>query len=325
MQNTGNNHLENYCVINSLKGKSIKKNDAIFLEKKLWNDGLNIDLTPNINIKKDKNNYQAYIYPSLNYIDNINAGNPKKNLTIGNLVFEGSAENVKKSGVMPAINIGFNNKYHSTNNTTLKTNLTFNYSHDITSDLTIKTLNASTCLDKYIKNQLFIKPCARYYTSDKKLQKYTKKNLSFTVAKIFSSKNKSTFNEISFKADNNIFKDDKQMQYSFEFNSINSKNNKNYKFGYLKGEPIDGKHMINNSFYLEHGFKAFNRFIKIMFKEDNYDGSKFFGIDRKDKASALTLTFPMNHKIQASIGMYKNFSNLDYYTYSTPTINFQIF
>ena len=77
----GNERLTNHCLLETVKGKLVDEQTMQIVVFRLKREGYFGGL--------EKPSFQGTLYPDIYYSENINGGNPNKNLVLGNLEFEG--------------------------------------------------------------------------------------------------------------------------------------------------------------------------------------------------------------------------------------------
>ena len=81
MYSNQNERLANFCLLQSVTGKLLDGRTAILVSERLQREGYFGGLTsPSVNTN---------LFPTVSYSNNINGGNPDKNLVVGELEFEG--------------------------------------------------------------------------------------------------------------------------------------------------------------------------------------------------------------------------------------------
>ena len=82
--------LANFCLVNSLNGKTIDLSTASIIDFNLKREGYAAGLgLPN---RVERTSIQAYVTPTIDYNSNINGGNPNRPLVLGGLTFTGDEE-----------------------------------------------------------------------------------------------------------------------------------------------------------------------------------------------------------------------------------------
>ena len=92
--------LELRCLIQATEGRAIDARVAQLLDTRLKNIGINEGLGIERSINGNGPTLSLSIYPILRFEPNINGGNPRKTLQVGDLVFNSEPENFKQAAIL---------------------------------------------------------------------------------------------------------------------------------------------------------------------------------------------------------------------------------
>ena len=308
--------LSIYCAIQSINGKRIDTRTHSFIDQKLKFEGHTNGL--GLPSKINKNTVQPYLSPLLSYSNNINGGNPSKDLILGSKHWLGDKERYSKSGILAGLELGLNGRYIYGDGRYLQYSTNGSYSYNSIHKLGVGSVGASGCDVKNLSEWWYLDICASHYQIRKDLSESKSNNLSI-VASNFLKITKNSFSQFKFGFNHYINSDYEQEQAVVGINTIHPNGiytDLNAKFG----KAIDTKLVTRLSLSGRMVAQVVDKPLSLSAYYTESEGGIIAGYDRDERNYGISISYPIWKKISLSLGYQINNSTIDYYDLKTPTV-----
>ena len=306
--------LHVYSYIKKLERKVVPEQTANQLIRSFASIGFS---SKNI-LEEPKRNLS--FFPFINYSSNLNGGNPKGALQLGNATYTGNSLLEKRSGLLAGLGTNASLRSYTGYGKYIDTQGSLAISKSLESDDHILFTLVNACSKNHLKNWWFIDVCAHTQNEKKEISTFEDQTVNLSLAKIFDD-DVGSFHlirgGISRNSENNI----DQNQQFFTLQSI-------WPNGYSTSIKLTLGEDVPNQLALKNKIDAGVRLSQ--FKIDNLslnlsyeikDGGVLLGFPRDDKQSAISLAFSLNENIGISVGYSNVDSSIDYYDQSSPFIS----
>ena len=303
-----------YSYIKKLEGKVVPEQTA----NKLIRSFASIGFSPKTMLGKPKQN--LIVFPFINYSSNLNGGNPKGALQLGNATYTSNSLLEKRSGLLAGLGTNASLRSYTGYGKYIDTQGSLAISKSLESDDHILFTLVNACSKNHLKNWWFIDVCAHTQNEKKEISTFEDQTVNLSFAKIFDD-DVGSFHlirgGISRNSENNI----DQNQQFLALQSI-------WPNGYSTSIQLTLGEDVPNQLALKNKIDAGVRLSQ--FKIDNLslnlsyelkDGGVLLGFPRDDKQSAISLAFSLNENIGISVGYSNVDSSIDYYDQSSPFIS----
>lgn len=303
-----------YSYIKKLEGKVVAEQRANQLLRSFASIGFsskNIWEEPKRNLS---------VFPFINYSSNLNGGNPKGALQLGNATYTSNSLLEKRSGLLAGLGANASLRSYTGYGKYIDTQGSLAISKALESDDYILFTLLNACSKNHLKNWWFIDVCAHAQNEEKEISSFEKQTLNLSFAKIFDG-DVGSFHlirgGISRNSENNI----DQNQHFFALQSIWPKGYST-SIQLTLGEDVPNQLSLKNKVDAEvrlSQFKIDNLSLQLSYEQK--DGGFLLGFPRDDQQSAISLAFSLNENIEISVGYSNVDSSIDYYDQSSPFIS----
>ena len=143
-----NERLLTHCLLHASINKPVEPATAFLLNNKLRRNA-----QPGIaNLPVAGRSLQRFWAPVISYSHNINDVNPNRPLILGDTVFQGKADRVKKAGVLIGAGAGMRDRYFPHAGAYFDYGVNAHYAHSPQHKIGIASLSADACLVKSLRN-----------------------------------------------------------------------------------------------------------------------------------------------------------------------------
>jgi hypothetical protein len=152
-----NERLLTHCLLHASINKHVEPATAFLLNNKLRRNA-----QPGIaNLPVAGRSLQRFWAPVISYSYNINDGNPNGPLILGDMVFQGKVDRVKKAGVLIEAGAGMRDRYFPHAGAYFDYAVNAHYAHSPQHKIGIASLSADACLVKSLRNWRYVDLCTR--------------------------------------------------------------------------------------------------------------------------------------------------------------------
>jgi hypothetical protein len=305
-----NERLVNFCLLQSVTGKLLDERTAILVSRRLQREGYFGGLrSPSVTTN---------ILPTLSYSNNINGGNPDRNLIVGGLEFEGDPSLVAKEGVV--VGADFSSAYRATyrEGQYLNVNLSAGLSVSPEHRIGYTRLNWAACSRNKIRFSSYVDICANASNLNRKLSIDRTESISLSLGHL-SYRSNFGFNDLEYGFQRTFLSGYKQDQAFVSLDTIHQ----TQWYSSLRmhvGESVMDKLVLNYGLDVSATKIIEGRHITISLSREIRDGGKLFGVDRSDQTTRLQVSVPIINNLYAKVGYSKTDSTIDYFDVSEPSI-----
>ena len=311
--------LENYCLINKINSSTITLATAQQFDIRMRNEGYDSNLS--LNAGSTKGFRKTAVSPILSWENDLNGGNPAKDLVLGEVNFSSDQDLYKKSGLVAGVRAGLQGRRIYGAGLYFDYSLNGSHSRSGVHDIAITQTGISLCSKNHITKWYFIDGCADISRTNKEITDQKTKNIRLTTSHIFSSQN-SNYHKASFGLNRNFTSTYTQHQLTFGLDTIHS-NFQTSSFYLTFGEAVQGE--LANRFSVAGNANLLHENKNILFnwRFSQADGGKLLGFDRSEKSLSLSITYPLSRFVTATVGYRKTDSTIDYFDTGYPTFSLQ--
>ena len=303
-----------YALTRNLEGKVVPEQTA----NQLISSFASIGFSSKNNLEEPKQNLS--VFPFINYSSNLNGGNPKGALQLGNATYTGNSLLEKRSGLLAGLGTNASLRSYTGYGKYIDTQGSLTISKSLESDDHILFTLVNACSKNHLKNWWFVDVCAHTQNEKKEISTFEDQTVNLSFAKIFDG-NVEHFHlirgGISRNSENNI----DQNQHFIALQSIWPKGYST-SIQLTLGEDVPNQLSLKNKVDAEvilPQFKIDNLSLPLSYEQK--DGGFLLGFPRDDQQSAISLAFSLNENIGISVGYSNVDSSIDYYDQSSPFIS----
>ena len=303
-----------YALTRNLEGKVVPEQTANQLIRSFASIGFS---SKNI-LNKPKKNWS--IFPFINYSSNLNGGNPKGALQLGNATYTSNSLLEKRSGLLAGLGANASLRSYTGYGKYIDTQGSLAISKSLESDDYILFTLVNACSKNHLKNWWFIDVCAHAQNEEKEISTFEEQTVNLSFAKIFDG-DVGSFHlirgGISRNSENNV----DQNQQFLALQSI-WPNGYSTSIQLTLGDDVPNQLALKNKVDAEvrlSQFKIDNLSLRLSYELK--DGGFLLGFARDDQQSAISLAFSLNENIGISMGYSNVDSSIDYYDQSSPFIS----
>ena len=318
--NGGDPLLELYCIVQNLNGSVVSADTAKYVDHKLkslgFSEGLSLGL-PKSNVSQSTH---LSWRPILEYENNINGGNPHKDLVVGNYIFEGDETRVRKSGLLAGVGINFSGSYIYGPGRYISLNANKELKHNFEHELSIHNYSLSACSMNHVYNWWSLDLCFNKYKIKKKFATTSSKNLIISGSKIITLPYVS-YTKLGVGIEHYIDQNIQQNRIFGELSAMLSKG-RFAAFKLTTGQSVlneltlayEVEASVSSTFYGEP--------ITLRLRQSRYEGGKFFGLDWSETSNSIGIEYPLTRHLVATVGLYKKTSSIGYFEEEVPRLGF---
>ena len=316
---SGLERLEIYCLVNAINGERISSETAKFLDSRLQNEGYDSNFS--LSAPSPRKPFKIGITPTLSYSQNINGGNPSKNLTLGNLSFAGDPSLVRKEGLLSGARLNLNGRFIYGEGRYLKYNLYAGYEYNVEHSLGVNTSGLSACSVNHISNWWYVDACANTSRVRKDITDDTNSNISITGSKVFTS-GENSYSQMNLGVNRYFASVYTQNQVVIGLDTIHA-NSVYSAFDVTFGEAIENQLATRFSMSTQVTAQVANKPLTLSASYARADGGMLLGVERDETTIAVSASYPVWKNLTASVGYRRTDSSIDYFDVSTPTFGLQ--
>lgn len=266
------------------------------------------------------NYYQIQIYPTIDWENNINGGNPKKNLIINDQIFESDEKLYRKSGLLIGFQPSINGKYIFGNGRYLTYELTGQIQNNPQHNIWVRSLSGNLCSKNHVSDFYYLDFCVNSQEIEKQISDDKRVKSTIQLAKFFKSKS-NFYNKVGISTHLVETKTYLQNQYQFDWEG-NLSRSLFASLGLNIGNAVPNKLTDRTNVSVGLGYVLNSKPLEIQFNSIKSDGGYILGYDRVETRYSVNLSYPIWKGLSASIGYNKTFSNIDFFDTSDPNFRF---
>ena len=312
--------LENFCILNEISGNLVDESTLGYFEDRLEKTAT---FLPYKSIPELPKTYHSFrLTPLFQYSDNLNGGNPDKELVVGDLVFVGDERYLAKEGLLVGGSLGVQGRYVYEKGRYLDYNLSHMYAQNPEFGFEVNTTTLNICQSSLWKDWTYLDVCASTQNVRKDLGSSTEASLSLAASRLFQIKT-GIFGKATLGANRN-FNDYFAQDFLVASFETTGASDVSGKVALSIGEEIPGE--------LAKGYAAsttlttqLNEKPLTLSLDYSYSrGGKFLGLDRNDVNFYTSISYPIYRGIYLSVGYNFTDSTIDYFDTASPTIGVQL-
>lgn len=307
--------LQLYALLNSVEGKLVTKGVAQELNKRLTDQGYISEGSNNQSLK-------LAVVPTLAFDQNINGGNPSRDLVLGNIRFVGDKALHEKSGVLAGGFLDAKGRQIIGAGHYLTYGLRGGYSYNETHNVSVVRTNFNFCAINNVESWSYLDVCANHSIVNKAITRNSTTNFNFSLTHLFTSST-GNYHKTTWSM-NRLFTDEyEQDQIILDFTSILD-NHSTAIISLTAGEAVDDQLVTQLSMSGRYGTKLGNRNVWLGANFSTASGGKLLGFDRSDKVSHVSITYQLSDQLTATLGFQNTDSSIDYFDATFPTLAFEV-
>ena len=308
---TQNERLSNYCLLNEVSGKLMDGQTASVVVQRLQMEGYFGGIS--------EPTWTTKIAPSVTYSNNINGGNPDKQLVLGNLEFDGDPNLVAKQGIVGNLNLNAFNRITFGEGDYITTSLAGALSYSPEHDVSYSNASANICSKNKVDDELYLDVCGAISHQKKQISEDRAKVLNVSLNHL-TQVPKFGYVDLSIGAIRSIQDDYTQSQLKASIDIIHN-NNWFGAFGVRKGEAVPNQLALDIGFDILFSRIISGKKVDFKFAHEYQTGGKLFGVVRTDEITSVTASLPFSEGLTANIGFVRSDSSIDYFDQDYPIIS----
>ena len=311
--------LANFCLVNSLNGKTIDLSTASIIDFSLKREGYAAGLgLPN---RVERTSIQAYVTPTIDYNSNINGGNPDRPLVLGGLTFTGDEEFLRREGIVAGLGAGVSGRSIYGEGKYLDYGLSANYAYSPQHSLGIVRARTNVCSRNHISNLWHIDACGDATRLVRDLAAETTGGVTLSAAKLFST-NIRAFHSTSLGVRRYYAEDYQQNQLQLGWSTVRDRGAYtavNASFG----ETVPDTLSLRRSIQATVGTTVFDRALTATVGYSFSDGGRLLGFERNDTTRSFNISYRLTQNLSANLGYRDVDSTIDYFSEREPVVSVQ--
>ena len=309
-----NERLANYCLLESITGKLVDERTAFIVTQRLKQEGYFGGLS---SPRSD-----TAVYPTMSYSNNINGGNPDKNLVIGELEFEGDPTLVATEGMILGANASasFRNTFSEGRYFDASLSAALNWSPKHGDSYT--TGRVAGCFKNKVKRAGYADFCFESSEQKKDISSDRSKSISFNFGHLgFANDFGFTDTSVGFKR--NFHYGYQEDQVSLQLQTIHPQN----VFSSVRvrmGERVQNQMTLKYGLDVRLSTTLAGRPVTLALGRERNDGGKLLGVDRTDTVNRISASMPLNNRLSVSAGYQETRSSIQYFSSKEPSLSVKL-
>ena len=296
-----------YCNLSRISATVVSKSRLLMINqsmKRLAFQDLN---------QTDPANYKEMRFssqPLLQHESNVNGGNPKKNLTIGNLTFDSDPKFFKKEAVTVGINLTGNVRYVFRRGFYGNVNAGTNLKHAIGLNERILSNQISSCVVKQVTGWNYVDVCTEKTFENKRFNQNHNTNFNFKYKRYYGHSDGST-KLFSFGLSKEV--------NGYEYQGVEISLNQIDLNDLGQNFAISARQSKKSSTPFGYTF-GYKREIELFSNNVTFDAQYSFdlllpvlGVRREDKRVGLGIKVPLSRRFDMALGYNVNDSSINYF------------
>ena len=309
--------LTNYCLLRSIDGKTISLPDARTIDARLKNQGNSDGLGIGLPYRPRQLSAALVLLPTLEWSSNINGGNPDGPLQLGNLVFTGNPDYVRKRGWLYGASLRLGGRLIYGKQRYLDYSFSTSHSQSPKHDIGISRAGGRICGVHHLKKRWYVDTCLSSSRVWIELQNQTFHNVRLGITKIFSS-SKGTHHQAKLGVER-LFNEGvyEQNRLSLSLDTTHA-NGLLTGVGVLLGEAVPGRLVTRYAVSARAGIKLKNKPLSLSATWREARGGRLIGFAWNETTQAVGLSYRIWRGISISVGYRNTDSAIDYFDVSEP-------
>ena len=307
-----NERLFTHCLLNASINKPVGPAAAFLL-----NDKLRRNAQPGIaNLPAAGRSLQRFWAPVISYSHSINDGNPNGPLILGDMVFQGKADRVKKAGVLIGAGAGMRDRYFPHAGAYFDYGVNAHYAHSPQHKIGMASLSAEACFVKSLGNWRYVDLCTRADRIQKDLSDTRIKQHEIRVSKLWNGQFAHSFQLTAGVALRNTDQS-AQTQISIEMDML-FPTDRVWSLRVIRGERVPNQLVLAQTVSISFVQLLKQKPISVDFADSDYSGGRLLGHNRDDSTLSALLSYPLSRQVRVSFGYQFINSTIDYFDLKTP-------
>lgn len=311
--------LRVFCLTQGLSGKFVTEEYAKYIDFELQKIGFGDGLLNRTTRYKSKPSIG--INPKLSYDSNINGGNVRKDIKIGNLVLTGDEKKVAKAGLVAGISATSSYRFSLDGGDFIDVSAMAEKLRSVNDPLTISNTSANLCGINHIKNWWYLDACFAVNNNRRELTSTKRHTGEFSLTRFFyqgASYQKLTFG-VGLEEQNSQKGTSLRMSHVLSNKRLNN-------FAYsisIKNRNSENLGTITKV-DLQSDAQVFNRKIKLYFELQHDDRGYFLGQKLNYTTSTIQIDVPLMNNVSGKFGYRKTDSTIDSFDSEAPIASIQM-
>ena len=266
----------------------------------------------------DRYYYTWNISPSVFYDRNFNGGNPKKDLILGQYIFRGPVENMRKSSMALGINGSVRGRFIAPFDALLDLELDEGHFNSLEGVGRRRQRVVYGCIKQRIQSWIYVDACQKTSRDYRRLanSQETSKRLGFTV---FTKDLLGEPQEIGIYTSQNKTAGIRQKRVALS-TQIKRKNSTVFQYKITTGSKEKSTFLLSKQHNFDMTIPIGSKTVTSSFSYTLRNGGEFFGSARADRTKSFRFTMPYKN-LKFSFGFTENESTIEYYADKYPTIS----
>ena len=312
--------LELRCLIQATEGRAIDARVAQLLDTRLKNIGINEGLGIERSINGNGPTLSLSIYPILRFEPNINGGNPRKTLQVGDLVFNSEPENLQTSGAVLGLGVSGRGRYAYGSQQFIDYSLRTSLQTSPWATDKIRSSQLRICNSSKLHGAFYLDVCGALSEENKTLSQSRSEELTVGMLHIGNLLAGEPY-EFGVEVQNLIQSSNEQKRVQFKWGQYTKFGVVNFKT--IFGEPSDTFHSLDFSYDIQIGSVIAGKRVQLSLSTAGYSGSQYFGVERKDRTTRILSEIPVGRGAKVQFGFSQNDSSIDYFSSYEPILEFK--
>jgi hypothetical protein len=311
--------LVTYCLVSEAQGRVVALPTAREIDVRLHREG--ILSGPSAFGEHDIDRPSVFAYPIVEYSRNLNGGNPRRPLVLGDLVFEGDPELYRQSGV--AIGGGFlvNGRYIYGSGRYVDYEAGGSVAKAPRFNATIARGFGSLCSKNHVSRTWFIDACIGSSNTKREVTHDRRRAASLSSVRLVRDDGRN-YHQLTGGLRRVFEGDYDQNQMVFEVQTIRP-GGVYTSIEATIGEAVENELATRQSVSATVGTSLVKRPLRATLSLSHSDGGKLLGIDRADQSQSIAISYTLTPRLTLSLGYRQTDSSIDYFDDADPTFGIQ--
>jgi hypothetical protein len=311
--------LINFCLLERTKDSIVPLTFAKEFDYRLKRSGYSNGVGLSGKVEQSVINYN--FSPIFYYSSNINGGNPDKDLVLGDYIFKGDRNLLRKKGFLTGVSSGLNGRSIYGEGRHFDFYAQVSHAHSFQYNMGINNLSSGFCFANHIKAFWHIDICGNSSQIRRKIVSERNSDLSLNLAKL-STSNSSTHSLNSLGIRRNFVENFKQDQLIFSSERLNSWGLLT-KISGLIGEAVIDKQVTRQALAIELRRQIFGKQLTSSWSFEKRSGGKLFGFSLQEIIQSVNVSYPILSNTSVGLGFTQINSKLDYFSSLEPHFSIQ--
>lgn len=311
--------LRTYCVERTVIQNGASLSDALLVDALLKREGYAEGIgLPN---RFERNSFQTFASPIVDYNTNVNGGNSDKPLVLGGRSFRGDEKNLRVSGVIAGIRAGVNGRIVYGNGAYADYALLTSYAYSPEHSIGIGRVSTNVCSRNNVANQWYVDACGDATLLDRVLSTEISSGVALRTTKLIAG-NDGAFHSVSLGVRRHFAETYDQNQLELGWST--ARNRGAYTALNLSlGATVPGQLAMRRSVSATVGTTLMDRPLTATVGYSDAGSGKLLGFERNDTSRFFNITYAVSSNLSLSAGYGKIDSTIEYFSESRPTFSLQ--